>query len=208
VPIGEKAGALRSQPHSKPWCAVGTTVWMSPNSRTTRSALALLLVAPILTACSAAGQRLHATATPDPITLVQQIRDEFIPAEGSPTGYGPTFSLEGYQTLLAWNEALEPEADWAHRYEALDIRLPCCGAQHPFADESKNCGCGHHQALYGAAKYLLRSHFSLEETQDEVDRWKSYFFPRETLAAVLEQQALTDPRVREALEELAGQGGC
>lgn len=181
---------------------------MPPRSRTTRAALALLLAAPSLTACSAAGERFRVAATPDPVALVGQIRAEFIPAEGSPTGYGPRFSLEGYQTLIAWNEALKPEAEWAHRYEALDIRLPCCGAQHPFADESGNCGCGHHRALYGAAKYLLRSHFSLEETQDEVDRWKSYFFPRETVAAVLEQQSLTDPQLREALEALAGQGGC
>jgi hypothetical protein len=169
----------------------------------------LVLIGLVLSGCSPLpSARPRSQPTPSPLEIVEQLQEELIPPEGSPSGYGPNFSSTGYQALIRWNAQLGPEAAWAADYEAVDIRLPCCAAEHPFADESKNCGCGHHQALYGAAKYLLRSRFSLARTQAEVDRWRAYFFPRERLAAVMEERAEQDPEVRRALQELMEKGGC
>src|SRR3990172_5967619 len=122
--------------------------------------VALVGLALTLTSCGAlAGRRVdHApTATPDALRILDDIRMEMIPAEGSPTDYGPRFTSEGYETLRQWNADLRPAAVWADDYVRLDIRLPCCEAIHPYEDETQNCGCGHHQALYGLGKQLLRS---------------------------------------------------
>ena len=173
--------------------------------------VAVLGLGLILTACAAfnpARFRSTPTSTPEPLQILENLRRELIPIEGSPTGYGPTFSTEGYETLLQWNESIRPAAAWADDYARLDIRLSCCGAVHPFEDESQNCGCGHHQALYGLAKQLLDSGSPVTSVQAEIDRWRAFMFPRETLAAEMERLALEDPAIRQALDELREQGIC
>lgn len=156
-----------------------------------------------------AGRRAFIPApTPDALEVLAQVRADVIPPEESPTAYGVTFSAAGYQTLLSWNQSIRPQPAWAGAYEAVDITLPCCGAAHPFRDESQNCGCGHHQATYGVTKYLLSSGYSTGAAQAEVDRWKAYMFPRETLAAEMERRALGDPAIRRALDELKEKGEC
>src|SRR5574341_1803679 len=146
--------------------------------------------------------------TPDALQILAQVQAEVIPAENSPAGYGVAFNAAGYAALLAWNGSLKPLPGWADKYEAIDITLPCCGARHPFRDESQNCGCGHHQALYGVTKFLLKAGYSTEATQGEVDRWKAYMFPKETLKAEMERRALTDSAVKRALDELKEKGEC
>ena len=175
------------------------------------SSLALIGLALTLTSCGAlAGRRVGQapTATPDALRILDDIRRELIPAEGSSTDYGPRFMSEGYETLRQWNVAIRPEAVWADDYVRLDIRLPCCEAIHPNEDESQNCGCGHHQALYGLGKQLLRSGTHLTNVQAEIGRWRAFMFPRETLQAEIERRALIDPAIREALDELRQQGVC
>ncbi len=66
-----------------------------------------------------------------------------------------TFSEAGYQTLLKWNEASTVEERYAVGFESLNLLLPCCDWRTPSRDESKNCACGHHQALEGLSKKLL-----------------------------------------------------
>lgn len=146
--------------------------------------------------------------TPSPAEIVERLRVELIPDLDAPTGYGPAFNRAGYTELLEWNKSITPVASWADDYEATDITLPCCQAARPNRDETKNCGCGHHQALYGASKTLLLRGFDLARVQAEVDRWKAVFFPKETLLAELERRSLTDPAYREALDQLKPQGLC
>jgi len=147
-------------------------------------------------------------ATLSPAQQIEALRSELIPAQDSLTGYGPTFSRAGYEQILEWNGAMAPEMRWADAYEALDIRLPCCDAVHPNRDETRNCGCGHHAALYGVSKSLLHRGFSVAETQTAVDRWKAFFFPKERLLAELRQRTLTDPGYEQALNDLEQQGAC
>ena len=146
--------------------------------------------------------------TPDPFQILADLRAELIPAGGSLTTYGPPFSSEGFEILREWNEGIRPEPEWADDYTRLDIRLPCCEAIHPNRDETQNCGCGHHQALYGLAKGLLRSGFRVPNTQAEIGRWRAFLFPRETLQAEMERRAVEDPALRDALDELQQQGVC
>ena len=172
---------------------------------------ALVSLALTLTSCGAQGRDslAHAlTATPDPLRILDDVRKELIPTEGSSTDYGPSFTLEGYEVLRQWNVVLRPAAVWADDYVRLDIQLPCCEAIHPYEDESQNCGCGHHQALYGLGKRLLQSGARVNEVQAEIGRWRAYLFPRETLQAEMERRALSDPAIRQALDELRQQGVC
>ncbi len=175
-------------------------------------AVALLCAAGGIALLGVVGWRAFAlpapTPTPGALEILAQVRAEVIPAEGLATDYDVDFSAEGYSKLLVWNETLKPAAGWADNYESIDITLPCCGAKHPFRDETQNCGCGHHQALYGVTKQLLNTGYSLEATQAEVARWRAYMFPKETLAAEMERRALTDPAIKSALDELKEKGEC
>ncbi len=164
----------------------------------------LLGLASILASCTPWGS----APTPDPFQILEDLRAELIPAEGSPTTYGPSFSLEGFEILRQWNTLIRPAPEWADDYARLDIRLPCCGAIHPHRDETQNCGCGHHQAVYGLAKGLLRSGFRVPETQEEIGRWRAFLFPRETLLEEMARRALLDPALRQALDELRQKGVC
>ncbi len=164
-----------------------------------------------LGSCSPAGRESgdnKPAATPDALQILESVRLELIPAHGSSTGYGPSFAPEGYELLRQWNVGIRPENVWADDYIRLDIALPCCGAARPYADEAKNCGCGHHQALYGLAKRLLRAGSYPTMVQAEIGRWRAFMFPRETLQAEMERRALDDPAIRQALEELRQQGIC
>lgn len=148
------------------------------------------------------------TATPEPIQVLETLRRELIPAEDSATGYGPLFDSEGYETLRQWNQDIRPEKTWADDYVRLDITLPCCGVARPVEDETQNCGCGHHQAVYGLAKRLLDTGSTATAAQAEINRWRAFMFPRETLTAEMERLALEDPAIRQALDELREQGIC
>jgi len=173
--------------------------------------VALAGLALTLTSCGAQGGGSPGpapAAASDPLRILDDIRREMIPAEGSPTDYGPSFTSEGYEVLREWNVVLRPAAAWADDYERLDIQLPCCEAIHPFEDESQNCGCGHHQAMYGLGKRLLQSGARVTEVQAEIGRWRAFMFPRETVQAEMERRALSDPAIRQALDELRQQGVC
>ena len=140
--------------------------------------------------------------------ILEQVRREIIPEEGSPTGYGITFSEAGYQTLVAKNRTLSVPPERADDFEGLDMSLPCCPFQNPSADEAKNCPCEHHQALYGLAKWLLGEDYPQDRVQEEVARWSRYLFPKEALQAEMERRGQVDPKVKAALEELKAKGKC
>ena len=164
-----------------------------------------------LGSCSAVGRGSMAgesAPTRDALQILEDLRLELIPVAASATGYGVSFTPEGYEILTQWNAGIRPNSAWAHDYERIDIRLPCCGAIHPNEDETRNCGCGHHQALYGLAKRLLRAGSQPTVVQAEIARWRAFMFPRETLQAEMERRALEDPAIRQALDELRQQGIC
>lgn len=148
------------------------------------------------------------SATPSALEILARVKAEVIPAENSLTDYGVAFNTAGYKTLLAWNERYRVRPVWAADFESLNVTLPCCGFTAPSADETKNCGCGHHKALYGLAKQLLTDGYSLTETQAEIGRWAAYMYPREALIVEMERRALTDPAINRALQEVKEKGEC
>ena len=140
--------------------------------------------------------------------ILQQVRDEIIPAEDSPTDYGVTFSEVGYKALMVKNKELSIPAGKTAAFESLDMSLPCCNFKHPSVDETKNCPCGHHQALYGLAKSLLSQDYTTAQVQKEITRWNHYFYPKEALRAEMERRGQLDPEIKAALEELKAKGKC
>jgi hypothetical protein len=62
--------------------------------------------------------------------------------------------------------------------------------------------------MYGLAKRLLSTGHQPAAVQGEVVRWRAYLFPRETLQAEMERRALTDPAIRQALDDLRQRGIC
>ncbi len=153
-------------------------------------------------------QGLRPTKPKTALEILEEVRAEVIPAEGAATNYGVSFSLAGYEALVAWKDQYPVDRLWATDYEALDIVLPCCDVAHPFADETKNCTCGHHQALYGLAKKLLTVGMSGAAVQAEVERWTAYMYPQETLTAEMKRRAVNVPAINQALQELIEKGEC
>ena len=176
--------------------------------------IVILVVALLLGALliSGPGKDLQLTRTGEPLSeaerILEQVRDEIIPSEGSLTEYGVAFSEAGYNALVAKNKELSIPAGKAAAFEGLDLSLPCCDFQHPSIDESKNCPCEHHQALYGLAKLLLNQEYAAAQVQQEVGRWHHYLYPKETLRAEMERRGQLDPKVKAALEELKAKGKC
>lgn len=153
-------------------------------------------------------------ATPTPAArseaqaLLDRLRQEIIPADGTDAGYGVSFTLAGYNSLLGWNRDVKLTEEQRHDFAGLHVRLPCCGFADTVVDEAQNCACGHHVALYGVAKRLLADGQDRAAVQREINRWARYFFPKEALIAELVRRAEYDPAMSRTLEELKAQGGC
>lgn len=152
-------------------------------------------------------------ATPSPALIearavLARVRDEIVPREGQATHYGVTFSDAGYQTLTQWNADFKVGERYANTFESLDLRLPCCEWSTPSRDEKTNCACGHHQALEGLSKRLLRDGWSGDAAQREVTLWNRYLFPKEAVRAEMEKRAQLDSEMKAALEELKARGEC
>ncbi len=178
---------------------------------------AILLIPPFVAgfrstpAASGASATLAPTASPaleKARAILARVRDQIIPAEGTPTDYGVAFTDEGYRTLMQWNTDLKIDAHHADRFEMLSLMLPCCDWSKPSRDEKTNCACGHHQALEGLAKTLLFEERSTADVQSAVTRWSHYLYPKEALSAEMEKRAQLDPEIKAALEELKARGEC
>ncbi|MBS3051936.1 MAG: hypothetical protein J4428_01005 [Candidatus Aenigmarchaeota archaeon] len=81
----------------------------------------------------------------------------------------------GYEKLLEYEETISLTPEQNKQIVGLDINLPCCGVQKIQA--AGNCGCGHHLALHGLAKYMITNGYDRNEIQNEIDKWKTVFYP-------------------------------
>lgn len=179
--------------------------------------VAAIMLIPTLLAAIRPGANVEAESTMTPTAsaalekaraVLARVRDEVIPREGLATDYGVSFSEEGYQTLILWNEEIKVEERYADSFEALNLRLPCCDWSKPSRDEKANCACGHHQALEGLAKKLLADGRPGAAVQVEVSRWTRYMYPKEALFTEMEKRAQLEPEIKAALEELKARGEC
>lgn len=90
------------------------------------------------------------------------------------------FNEDGYKKLLVIGQAVGADKDlYENKLAGLDVWIPCCDFRYMATDPSQNCQCGHHVALYGAAKFLALKNLPKADIQKGIDKWRAYFFPQE-----------------------------
>ncbi|MEE8400825.1 MAG: hypothetical protein V3R86_01550, partial [Candidatus Hydrothermarchaeaceae archaeon] len=77
-------------------------------------------------------------------------------------------------------------------------------------DGTRACGCAHSYAMRGLSKYLILNHpgeYSDEEILEELSRWKTLFFPKQSIQKVLTNYAATsqiDPSILLDMPDMVG----
>jgi hypothetical protein len=89
----------------------------------------------------------------------------------------------------------------------------CCGAKSiAFSDGRVACGCAHSAAMRGLAMYLLQNHggeFTDAQVLEELTKWKTLFFPKQTVQKALQLRAQGSALNATSLNELPDMvGGC
>lgn len=122
-------------------------------------------------------------------------------AKGVPDAYGAKLGIsyddvEGAMAVLTRFDDGNPMADAAlnARYVKIAGAISCeycCGANSIiFPDGKAACGCAHSYAMRGLAKYLLANNpqISDEKILGELSKWKSLFFPQQSMAKAVQFQ--------------------
>jgi len=88
---------------------------------------------------------------------------------------GLPYNEQGYRQLLNYDKTIQLSDAEKQGYVGLNVELPCCGFR--TLQDSGNCECGHHLALSGLAKYMIKNGYAKDQAQAEIDKWKDVFFP-------------------------------
>jgi len=97
------------------------------------------------------------------------------PLVGKTSEYGIIYGNEGYKQLVNAVQTVTLSKAQESVIVGLDIELPCCGVK--TLQATNNCGCGHHQAMFGLAKTLASQGVSRDKIQAEINNWKTVFYP-------------------------------
>ena len=158
--------------------------------------------------------------------LVEQI----IP-RGTPDIYGAELKVsfdqpvEGMNALATLDGDLNPSgklhfADLGPNEQARYLKVGsmiaceyCCGAKTLVAPNGKPaCGCAHSAAMRGLAMYLLKNHaseYTDEQILDQLSKWKTMFFPKQTIQKAVNLQAEGKGVSANSLNQLPDMvGGC
>lgn len=127
--------------------------------------------------------------------------------------FGPTYGEEGRKIILT--------GDNLERYKKIGSSLSCeycCGVKTlTKEDGTAACGCAHSIMMRGLAAYLVKNHpneFTNEQILEELEKWKTTYFPKQTLSAKLtELEKAGEPGIKEILAEFPDflpqmVGGC
>jgi hypothetical protein len=126
--------------------------------------------------------------------------------------YGPTYGKEGKKIQLAGTDL--------QRYINIGSRISCeycCKAKTLVRkDGVAACGCAHSIMMRGLTAYLINNHPDISDEQilDELNIWKTTYFPKQTLTAKLQMMEKSgDKGVSEILKEFPDflprmVGGC
>ncbi len=108
-------------------------------------------------------------------------------ATSGPAGMSPqmgiSYDTNGYNALLSHYKTIKLSADDSKKVAGIDVELPCCGfkniatSKDGTADFDGSCHCGHHDAMYGLAKFMIQKGYRREDIQKEENIWKEVFFP-------------------------------
>lgn len=93
------------------------------------------------------------------------------------------YNQAGYEQMLQHYKAIKLDNAQSKTVAGLDVELPCCGFKDILtnsdgtANFAGSCHCGHHDAMYGLAKYMVSNGYGRNEIQKELNAWKGVFFP-------------------------------
>ena len=107
--------------------------------------------------------------------------------QATPQGISPQMGIEyntqGYNALLDYYSTINLSDAQSKAVAGLDVELPCCGFKEILVNSNgtanfeASCHCGHHDAMYGLAKYMVQNDYNREQMQSELNVWKEVFFP-------------------------------
>ncbi len=123
-----------------------------------------------------------------------KLLEQKVLAKGVPDVYGSKLGIsydnveQAMKVLAAFDDG-NPMADAGlnARYVKIGTAISCeycCGADSIiFPNGQAACGCAHSYAMRGLAKYLLANNpeMSDEKILDELAKWKSLFFPKQSM---------------------------
>ncbi|MFH2014057.1 MAG: hypothetical protein ABIJ17_03760 [Patescibacteria group bacterium] len=115
--------------------------------------------------------------------------------------YGPTYGQEGKKIILTGSDL--------ERYIKIGASISCeycCGVDALTREDGEAaCGCAHSIMMRGLTAYLIQNHsneFTDEEILEELEKWKTTFFPKQTLVKKLQElDKAGEPGIKEILEE-------
>jgi len=93
----------------------------------------------------------------------------------------------------------------------------CCGltSKDGFARSNgqRQCGCAHNAAFSGLTMWMIENGYSNQEILKEINKWKSSFFPKQTLTQSLQEMKKNNPEAEKILKEFPAflpnmVGGC
>ncbi len=97
------------------------------------------------------------------------------------------------------------------RYINIGFRTSCkhcCGVKTLVLEDGKAaCGCAHSQMMRGLSAYLIKNYSELSDERilEELNAWRTVYFPKQTLIEKLtEMERAGEPGVKEIMEEFPG----
>ncbi|MEE8401107.1 MAG: hypothetical protein V3R86_03025 [Candidatus Hydrothermarchaeaceae archaeon] len=154
-----------------------------------------------------------------PYIIKEEIKNTVIP-QGTPEMYGAELSVSfdkdvnAMISILRRYEGAQLNKSQLERYVSIGSKIACeycCSARTlVLPDGTRACGCAHSYAMRGLAKYLILNHpgeYSDEEILEELSRWKTLFFPKQSIQKVLTNYAATsqiDPSILLDMPDMVG----
>lgn len=113
--------------------------------------------------------------------------------------FGPTYG----------ENKIELKGDLKERYTKIGMSISCeycCDVDAIVSEDGEAaCGCAHSQAMRGLTAYLLDKHaseYSDDEILGELEKWKTVFFPKQTIQKILAaKKAAGEEGIEELLSE-------
>lgn len=151
--------------------------------------------------------------------IKEYIKAEVIPS-GVPAVYGEELgvSYDGEPdkmiSILRRYEGIPLEGELLDRYIHVGSSISCeycCGVKViVYPDGKAACGCAHSYAMRGLIKYLLLNHpaeYTDDQIIEELAKWKTTYFPRQSIQKVFDNYAETneiDPSILEEMPSMVG----
>lgn len=128
-------------------------------------------------------------------SVLENLRAELIPEEGTPTPYGLPLSLENIQAFADWYYSIQltPEEEKVFEEALTAIPAPCCD-DNPVLRcccQRTNRICNLTRSAMGLTAWLIHvKGFTAEETRAAVEEWLRFLKPEYYLALALERRGL------------------